>query len=76
MLAEGWGINLDISFRCRCTAQQIGDGRRCYGNLMERVLELDREGSQARNLTGSVRFFGGSFKIIKPTFLGVFFMQL
>lgn len=43
--------------RCRCTAQQIGDGRRCYGNLMERVLELDREGSQAGNLTGSIHFF-------------------
>uniref|UniRef100_A0A8C2GCI5 Stabilin 1 n=1 Tax=Cyprinus carpio TaxID=7962 RepID=A0A8C2GCI5_CYPCA len=42
---------------CRCNAQQIGDGRRCYGNLMERVLELDREGSQAGNLTGSIRFF-------------------
>ncbi|XP_056614920.1 stabilin-1-like [Triplophysa dalaica] len=41
--------------RCICNAQQIGDGRRCYGNLMERVLELDREGSDAGNLTGSVR---------------------
>ncbi|RXN30465.1 stabilin-1-like protein [Labeo rohita] len=49
--------NSDGTPSCRCNAQQIGDGRRCYGNLMERVLELDREGSQAGNLTGSVRFF-------------------
>ncbi|NP_001182543.1 stabilin-1 precursor [Danio rerio] len=49
--------NGDGSPRCRCGSQQIGDGRRCYGNLMERVVELDREGSQAGNLTGSVRFF-------------------
>ncbi|XP_016138166.1 LOW QUALITY PROTEIN: stabilin-1-like [Sinocyclocheilus grahami] len=49
--------NSDGTPSCRCNAQQIGDGRRCYGNLMERVLELDREGRQAGNLTGSIRFF-------------------
>ncbi|KTF93204.1 hypothetical protein cypCar_00011236 [Cyprinus carpio] len=49
--------NSDGMPSCRCNAQLIGDGRRCYGNLMERVLELDREGSQAGNLTGSIRFF-------------------
>lgn len=42
---------------------------------MERVLELDREGIQAGNLTGSMRFFGGSFEITKPTFLGFFFLH-
>uniref|UniRef100_A0A9J7XQL0 Stabilin 1 n=1 Tax=Cyprinus carpio carpio TaxID=630221 RepID=A0A9J7XQL0_CYPCA len=60
------------SFSCRCNAQLIGDGRRCYGNLMERVLELDREGSQAGNLTGSIRFFGGSAEITRPA-LPLFF---
>ncbi|XP_051550154.1 stabilin-1 isoform X1 [Myxocyprinus asiaticus] len=47
----------DGTHRCLCNAQQIGNGRRCYGNLMERILELDRDGSQAANLTGSVRLF-------------------
>ncbi|TRZ01615.1 hypothetical protein DNTS_022971 [Danionella cerebrum] len=48
--------NSDGTTTCHCSARQIGDGRRCYGNLMERLVELDREGSQAGNLTGSLRF--------------------
>ncbi|XP_049894320.1 stabilin-1 [Epinephelus moara] len=43
--------------RCVCEAGQIGDGRRCYGNLMERLIELDRSGSQRENLTGTVAMF-------------------
>ncbi|KAK3536514.1 hypothetical protein QTP86_013837 [Hemibagrus guttatus] len=43
--------------RCVCNAGQISDGWRCYGDIMERVLELDREGSQAGNLTGSIALF-------------------
>uniref|UniRef100_UPI0037E9B06F stabilin-1 n=1 Tax=Semicossyphus pulcher TaxID=241346 RepID=UPI0037E9B06F len=43
--------------RCMCDAGQIGDGRRCYGNLMERLIELDRSGSQRGNLTGAVALF-------------------
>ncbi|KAK1799743.1 hypothetical protein P4O66_006276 [Electrophorus voltai] len=39
------------------------DGKRCYGNIMERVLELDREGSQSGKLTGSIALFGTTFKI-------------
>ncbi len=41
-----------------CDAGQIGDGRRCYGNLMERLIELDRSGNQRENLTGAVALFG------------------
>nr|XP_020466831.1 stabilin-1 [Monopterus albus] len=48
---------LDGQPRCVCEAGQIGDGRRCYGNLMERLLELDRSGSQRENLTGAVALF-------------------
>lgn len=44
--------------RCLCESGQIGDGRRCYGNLMERIIELDRSGNQRENLTGAVALFG------------------
>ncbi|XP_037346204.2 stabilin-1 [Pungitius pungitius] len=47
----------DGQHRCVCEAGQIGDGHRCYGNLMERLMELDRSGSQRENLTGSVAMF-------------------
>ncbi|XP_013870779.1 stabilin-1 [Austrofundulus limnaeus] len=43
--------------RCVCEAGQIGDGRRCYGNLMERLIDLDSAGSQKENLTGAVELF-------------------
>ncbi|KAG7472881.1 hypothetical protein MATL_G00113920 [Megalops atlanticus] len=42
---------------CTCEAEQIGDGRRCYGNILERVLELDREGPMRGNLTGAIQLF-------------------
>uniref|UniRef100_A0AAQ4QDY4 EGF-like domain-containing protein n=1 Tax=Gasterosteus aculeatus aculeatus TaxID=481459 RepID=A0AAQ4QDY4_GASAC len=48
----------DGQHRCVCEAGQIGDGHRCYGNLMERLIELDRSGSQRESLTGSVAMFG------------------
>ncbi|XP_027134621.1 stabilin-1 isoform X2 [Larimichthys crocea] len=48
---------LDGHPRCVCDAGQIGDGHRCYGNLMERLIELDRSGSQRENLTGAVALF-------------------
>ncbi|XP_047440209.1 stabilin-1 [Mugil cephalus] len=48
---------LDGQPRCVCEVGQIGDGRRCYGNLMERLIELDRSGSQRENLTGAVALF-------------------
>ncbi|MBN3308760.1 STAB1 protein, partial [Amia calva] len=42
---------------CVCTSEQISDGRRCYGDIMERVLELDREGRQKGKLTGAISLF-------------------
>ncbi|XP_040014670.1 stabilin-1 [Xiphias gladius] len=48
---------LDGQPRCVCEAGQIGDGRRCYGNLMERLIELGRSGSQRENLTETVALF-------------------
>lgn len=44
--------------RCECDADQIGDGYRCYGNLMDRLIELDVSGSQRQNLSGAVALFG------------------
>uniref|UniRef100_A0A3Q1H6B8 Stabilin 1 n=1 Tax=Anabas testudineus TaxID=64144 RepID=A0A3Q1H6B8_ANATE len=48
---------LDGQPRCLCEPAQIGDGRRCYGNLMERLIELDRSGNHQENLTGAVALF-------------------
>ncbi|KAM4583486.1 stabilin-1 [Fundulus diaphanus] len=48
---------LDGNARCVCEPGQIGDGRRCYGNLMERLMELDSRGHQRENLTGAVALF-------------------
>ncbi|XP_068171097.1 stabilin-1 isoform X2 [Antennarius striatus] len=48
---------LDGQPRCTCDAGQVGDGYRCYGNLMEQLMELDRTGSQKGNLTGAVALF-------------------
>ncbi|KAM3621837.1 uncharacterized protein V6R79_016723 [Siganus canaliculatus] len=48
---------LDARPRCVCDVGQLGDGYRCYGNLMERVIELDRSGDQRGNLTGAVDLF-------------------
>uniref|UniRef100_A0A8C3ACP1 Stabilin 1 n=1 Tax=Cyclopterus lumpus TaxID=8103 RepID=A0A8C3ACP1_CYCLU len=48
---------LDGHPRCACEAGEIGDGHRCYGTLMERLIELDRSGSQRENLTGAVAMF-------------------
>ncbi|CAJ1052034.1 stabilin-1 [Xyrichtys novacula] len=42
---------------CVCEADQIGDGQRCFGNLLERLIELDRRGRQTGNLTGAVALF-------------------
>ncbi|XP_058486832.1 stabilin-1 [Solea solea] len=43
--------------RCECETGEIGDGRRCYGNLMARLKELGRSGSQRENLTEAVVLF-------------------
>ncbi|KAM6979759.1 stabilin-1-like [Aplochiton taeniatus] len=48
---------LDGQPRCECDPGRIGDGRRCYGNLMERVVELDRAGPQKRKLSGTILLF-------------------
>ncbi|XP_015240519.1 PREDICTED: stabilin-1 [Cyprinodon variegatus] len=48
---------LDGKPRCVCEPEQIGDGQRCYGNLMERLIELDSRGNQRENLTGAVALF-------------------
>ncbi|CAL8336057.1 unnamed protein product [Lota lota] len=54
---------LDGMPRCECVAGQIGDGWRCYGNLMERVLELDQKGDQRGKLSGAVILFEGGCQL-------------
>ncbi|KAK2861690.1 hypothetical protein Q5P01_001223 [Channa striata] len=49
--------SLDGHPRCVCETGQISDGRRCYGNLMEQIIELDRSGNHRENLTGAVALF-------------------
>ncbi|KAF3690257.1 Stabilin-1 Fasciclin, EGF-like, laminin-type [Channa argus] len=49
--------SLDGHPRCVCEAGQIGDGQRCYGNLLEQIIELDRSGNNRENLTGAVALF-------------------
>lgn len=51
--------------RCECDADQIGDGYRCYGNIMDRLIELDLSGSQRHNLSGAVALFGKKTKTNK-----------
>lgn len=48
---------LDGQARCECSSEQIGDGYRCYGNLMEQLLELDRAGEHRGNLTATISLF-------------------
>ncbi|KAJ8259878.1 hypothetical protein GJAV_G00174480 [Gymnothorax javanicus] len=49
--------DMDGQPRCTCEVQQIGDGRRCYGNIIERVLELNGDGNHKGKLSGSVSLF-------------------
>ncbi|KAM4741209.1 stabilin-1 [Anableps anableps] len=49
--------DLDGKARCLCEPGLIGDGRRCYGNLMARLIELDQTGNQRENLTGAIALF-------------------
>ncbi|MCI4390248.1 hypothetical protein PGIGA_G00120430 [Pangasianodon gigas] len=58
------GTGQDGIARCVCSQGQISDGWRCYGDIMERVLELDQEGSHAGNLTGSIALFERGCKLI------------
>nr|XP_029511972.1 stabilin-1-like isoform X2 [Oncorhynchus nerka] len=53
----GCESGLDGYPRCLCNAQQIGDGYRCYGNLMERLVELNREGTHKGKLSGAILLF-------------------
>uniref|UniRef100_A0A3P8U8B4 Stabilin 1 n=1 Tax=Amphiprion percula TaxID=161767 RepID=A0A3P8U8B4_AMPPE len=48
---------LDGRPRCVCEASEIGDGWRCYGNLMERLMELDRSATFCLFLCSSLFFF-------------------
>nr|XP_054588408.1 stabilin-1 isoform X5 [Nothobranchius furzeri] len=58
--------HLDGKPRCVCELGHIGDGRRCYGDLMERLTELDSSGGLKGNLTGAVALFErGCSKVLR-----------
>ncbi|XP_029103611.1 stabilin-1 isoform X2 [Scleropages formosus] len=44
--------------RCVCEPQELPDGTRCYGNIMERLIDLDRRGQYMGKLSGAVTLFG------------------
>lgn len=48
---------VDGQARCVCEPSQIGNGRRCYSNLMEQLVELDSRGTHREQLTGAVALF-------------------
>ncbi|XP_077430047.1 stabilin-1 [Vanacampus margaritifer] len=45
---------LDGKARCTCMPTEIGDGRRCYGNVVERLQDLNRNGAQREKLTAAI----------------------
>nr|XP_015202668.1 PREDICTED: stabilin-1 [Lepisosteus oculatus] len=67
----------DGTASCVCQKHQMADGWRCYGDIMERILELDREGGQKGRITGSIQLFEkgcpltlstlGPFTVFVPT---------
>lgn len=46
------------SLSCLCFPFEIGDGHRCYRDLMERLIELDSSGKHMGQLTGAITLFG------------------
>ncbi|KAL4646353.1 stabilin-1-like [Arapaima gigas] len=49
---------------CSCSKQQIGDGKRCYGNIMERMLELDRDDTLKGRISASITSFEKGCQLI------------
>ncbi|XP_028854298.1 stabilin-1 isoform X2 [Denticeps clupeoides] len=48
---------LDGIPRCLCGPQEVSNGHRCYGPIMERILELDQSGNLKGRLTGAISLF-------------------
>ncbi|XP_008407077.1 stabilin-1 isoform X1 [Poecilia reticulata] len=55
---------LDGNPRCLCDPGFIGDGHRCYGNLMVSLVELNQRGNHRENLTGAIALFGGGCPMV------------
>lgn len=51
------------SFSCLCRLNEIGDGRRCYGDVMERLIELHSSGTHTGQLVGAVALFGKMYNL-------------
>ncbi|XP_046881637.1 stabilin-1 isoform X2 [Hypomesus transpacificus] len=48
---------LDGLPRCICDTGKVGDGSRCYGTLLDRVVELNSDGAHKGKLTGTIMLF-------------------
>nr|XP_023690960.1 stabilin-1-like [Paramormyrops kingsleyae] len=57
-------IGADAIPICSCAKEQIGNGRRCYGNIMERILELDRGETLKGKLSASIATFENGCQLI------------
>ncbi|KAI3369757.1 hypothetical protein L3Q82_024581, partial [Scortum barcoo] len=55
---------LDGQPRCVCGMGEIGDGRRCYGNVLMQLRELDMTEGQRGNLTGAIALFGNGCSML------------
>lgn len=55
-------FSLGVSFvlSCVCKKGQISDGTFCYGNIIERILELNTESRHKGKLTSAINMFGMS----------------
>ncbi|XP_034152145.1 stabilin-1 isoform X2 [Esox lucius] len=46
--------------RCVCNDREISDGHRCYGNLLERIFDLNLEETHMGKLSWALNLFAGS----------------
>ncbi|XP_077459834.1 stabilin-1 isoform X3 [Stigmatopora argus] len=69
---------LDGKARCVCRPDEIGDGRRCFGRLSKRLLDLNRDGAFRQTLNGAVDLFvkGCPSLLVRNGPLTVFVPQL
>ncbi|XP_029455316.1 stabilin-1 [Rhinatrema bivittatum] len=42
---------------CTCKEGEVGNGRRCYGNIMSEIQKLNTNGIQAKKLTNALKMF-------------------
>lgn len=53
-------VNISASFRCTCLQGYLGNGKFCYGNIVQRLKELNTEpgGTWLGQLSNALTLFG------------------